>query len=240
MNEPASLRPFFKYFGSKWRTIARYPAPRHHLLIEPFAGSASYATRFPWSQVRLYDTDPYICGVWDYLIKVSPAEVRALPLAFEHVREIDGPQEARWLVGYWLHAGQKPAERPTGWMINKKHKDTGLRWGARTRERIASQVDQIRHWRVFNKSYHACPDALATWFVDPPYQNPGTGSSYVCKFQDYPALAEWCRARRGQVIACEQAGADWLPFRPLGSFCSLNSRPGDNRTAEVVWTNSPG
>ena len=37
-------------------------------------------------------------------------------------------------------------------------------------------------------------------------------------------FGEWCRARQGQVIACENVGATWLPFEPLGSFKSSKGR----------------
>jgi len=41
------LRPFWRYYGGKWRAAPRYPAPRHDLIIEPFAGAAGYAMRYP-------------------------------------------------------------------------------------------------------------------------------------------------------------------------------------------------
>ena len=72
------MRPFFSFFGSKWRVANYYPAPKHTIIIEPFAGSAGYSLRYPNHQVRLYDADPIICGVWDYLIHVSPEKVPCL------------------------------------------------------------------------------------------------------------------------------------------------------------------
>jgi hypothetical protein len=32
------LRPFWRYYGGKWRAAPRYPAPRYDTIIEPFAG----------------------------------------------------------------------------------------------------------------------------------------------------------------------------------------------------------
>jgi len=34
------LRPFWCYFGGKWRAAPHYPAPMHPTIVEPFAGAA--------------------------------------------------------------------------------------------------------------------------------------------------------------------------------------------------------
>lgn len=52
---PVRLRPFFSYFGGKWRDTPRLPAPKHPTIIEPFAGSAGYA-------LRHYTRDVVLCG----------------------------------------------------------------------------------------------------------------------------------------------------------------------------------
>jgi hypothetical protein len=48
---------------------------------------------------------------------------------------------------------------------------------------------------------------------------------------DYPVLGAWCKDRQGQVIVCEGADADWLPFEPLADVTAY----GGKRSAEVVW-----
>ncbi len=53
----------------------------------------------------------------------------------------------------------------------------------------------------------------ATWFVDPPYQN--MGKLYKENKIDYQELGTYCRERLGQVMVCENEGADWLPFEKL-------------------------
>ena len=40
-----ALLPFWAYYGGKWRSAPRYPAPVHGRIIEPFAGAAGYAMR---------------------------------------------------------------------------------------------------------------------------------------------------------------------------------------------------
>jgi hypothetical protein len=68
-------------------------------------------------------------------------------------------------------------------------------------------------------SYEDAPDVEATWFIDPPYQH-ANRRGYLCKGIDYARLSDWCRSRRGQVIVCEQEGADWLPFKPLADVAT--------------------
>ena len=112
----------------------------------------------------------------------------------------------------------------------------GSFWGERVRETIASQVDAIRHWQIHNCSYVECPVSYkATWFVDPPYQQAGKYYRFGSDLIDFESLAIWCRSRPGQVIVCENAGADWLPFRDLADVKTTRA---DRRSKEVYWLNS--
>lgn len=164
----SKLRPFFSYYGGKWRDTPRlYPAPAHETIVEPFAGSAGYSVRYAHHKVILCDLDPYIAAVWRYLIRTSAQEILELPdiEVGETTDDLDVCQEARWLIGYWLNsATTHPCKRPSAWMRAGDH--AGSFWGARVRERIASQVDKIRHWNVIECSYQECPvRGVATWFV---------------------------------------------------------------------------
>lgn len=105
------------------------------------------------------------------------------------------------------------------------------------RERIASQVCHIRHWKIVNASYEEAPDAEATWFIDPPYCA-GPGACYKHRIEDYSDLAEWCIARRGQVIVCEAEHARWLPFQPFGRIKATDGCNRKGFSNEVIWTNS--
>src|ERR1039458_2754616 len=147
------MSPFFSFFGSKWRVARHYSTPTHPTIIEPFAGSAGYSLRYPEHQVRLYDADPIICGVWHYLIHVRPEKIRRLPLVFGHVDELDLCQEAKWLIGFWLNKGcVGPSKSPSQWMRDYQARQPGCTyWSAAVVERIATQVGSIRHWTI-NKS----------------------------------------------------------------------------------------
>jgi hypothetical protein len=48
------LRPFFGYYGGKWRdAVKHYPPPEHTRIVEPFAASAGYSLRYPDRKVIL-------------------------------------------------------------------------------------------------------------------------------------------------------------------------------------------
>lgn len=227
------MRPFFCYYGGKWRSAPRYPAPRHGLIVEPFAGAAGYATRHHSRRVMLVDADETIAGLWAYLIAVRASEIRSLPIDVDHIDSLNVAEEARWLIGFWLNKGaSSPRKRPSAWMRAGRHVNSF--WGASVRDRIAWQVEQIRHWSVVNGSYAwDVANHEATWFIDPPYVN--AGRHYRCANVDYSHLAGWCRTRNGQVIVCENEGADWLPFQPLGAVKATSGRKRSGYSAEAVW-----
>jgi len=233
------LRPFFGYYGGKWRdAIKHYPPPQHGTIVEPFAGSAGFSLRYPNRRVILCERDPVLVAVWKFLIEATAAEIRSIkdvPLDGT-VDDLKVSQEARWLVGFWMNRGaSRPRKSPSKWMRDGIR--PGSFWGNRVRETIASQGDAIRHWEITDCSYEDCPyEGPATWFVDPPYQKAGTHYHYGSKGIDYGHLAAWCRSREGQVIVCENDGADWLPFQPLADV--KTTRRG-RRSKEVIWSNPP-
>ncbi len=235
-----NLKPFFCFYGGKWRAAPKYPPPVHDLIIEPFAGAAGYSTRYADRKIVLLEKDPTIAALWRYLIHVTPEEILSLPLmsADQTVDDLNIPPEARSLIGFWLNKGAaSPCLRPSSWMRS------GIRpasfWGQTIRTRIASQVDRIKHWRVIEGSYvdAGSPSYEATWYVDPPYQRQGT--HYRCSSDeiDFQHLGSWCRNLRGQVMVCEQAGAAWLPFITFATIKANESKHGKGICSEVLWQN---
>lgn len=218
------MRPFFPYFGSKWRMARHYPAPSGDTVVEPFAGGAGYACFHDVPRAILVDKDPVIAGVWSYLIAVSPAEIMALPdlpAVGDCVDDHAIPQEAKWLIGFWLNRGSaSPKKSRTAYSARSDRSQ--LNWGPGAKQRIASQIPLISGWQIVHGGYEDCTDVEATWFIDPPYGD--KGRYYRVPFNGFIELGNWCRRRRGLVIACEGPDATWLPFRPLGSFKSTRGR----------------
>jgi len=243
----ARVKPFFSYYGGKWRAARFYPAPLPgQPVIEPFAGSAGYSTWHEPERAILIEAFEPVVGVWRYLISAPESEILALPdlEPRQMISDLKVPQEARWLMGFWVHRGTtRPGNKVTsfadlskidGW----KH-DGQVTWNAAARERIASQQHKIRLWEARLGDYSTAPETSATWFIDPPYQQ--VARKYAVKFADYGQLAGFCRERTGLVIVCEQSGADWMPFTQLGSFTATwGAQKPTSRVEEVVWTNSIG
>lgn len=235
MTKQKILRPFFSFYGGKWRATKRfYPEPLFDTVVEPFAGSAGYSVRNYTKNIVLCDADPTIAGIWDYLIRVSPNEILEIPdVDLEgEVDDLHLIPEAAALVGFWLaRTSTIPRSTPSGWM--KKGKWPGSFWGDRVRNTIASQVDLIRHWKIYNVDYASCPvTCKSTWFVDPPYQVQGQSYRFGSRSIDYAHLGQWCKDRPGQVIACESQGAIWLPFAPVGTVSTTSKK---TRSEEAVW-----
>jgi hypothetical protein len=146
--------------------------------------------------------------------------------------------EAKALIGFWLNKGTvQPSKSPSKWMRDYQARQPGCTyWSSAVVERIASQVDHIRHWTIEQASFMDIPDhGPATWFIDPPYEV--AGRAYKFHEVNYPALKEWCRSRIGQTIVCENEGAAWLPFRPFRTIKGLEGKRGGKKSVEVIWTN---
>src|SRR5882672_3716631 len=101
------LRPFFPYYGSKYKSSRLHPKPYHDTIVEPFAGSACYSLFYYHHNVILNDLSEEICGIWSYLINVTEEEFRSLPDRINHIDELIGqPQEIKWLIGEWFGVGK--------------------------------------------------------------------------------------------------------------------------------------
>lgn len=250
--------PLFKYFGSKFRSSIHYPPPKYNTIIEPFAGSAGYSLRYREKKCILVDIDYEIIGLWNWLITADPAEIIAMPVTNlvtgQDIRMLGLSDGAAELMRRWQRTGHC-----SSWTVSNittgenkwcsRHGkgqsagNTGM-WHRNTRDYIAHAVTEIRHWHAIWEDYRML-DGLAfnpaTWFIDPPYQNIKYASYKHNRSQiNYTKLANWCKSLPGQVIVCEQEGANWLPFRPC---CEVSGMRGKMRgiagatSKEVVWTN---
>lgn len=226
------LRQFFSYFGGKLRNGPRYPEPTCDKIIEPFAGGAGYSHLYYDRDVSLYDVNPVVVAVWEYLINARERDILSLPILRqgEDITSFTQLSEGeRYFIGFWLaRASATPRKRLTSWSMRYPNR----LWGEHIRATIAGQVELINHWSVRCISYNGIPNETATWFVDPPYVK--AGGFYPCHDVDYQALATWCRNLPGQAIVCEAEGASWLPFRPLYEHKGIQRAV----RREVVWLSS--
>lgn len=233
------LRPFFSYFGAKWRLSARMPRPAYDVIVEPFAGSAGYSLRYGGGKkVILRDLDPVIVGVWRYLICADPRRIAMLPdiPAGATVDDFDLLPAEKHLIGFWLNKGTvKPVKGPSKWARSETRPDAANYWGRGARKRIISQLPAITSWRVSLGSYTDAENREATWHVDPPYINKGRAYAHGAGAINFPHLADWCRERQGQVMVCEQEGADWLPFSFLREAKGNVSAGTQKYSREVLW-----
>lgn len=233
------LRPFWPYFGAKHSSANHYPAPRYRRIVEPLAGSAGFSSRYWRREIVLCDRDPVIAGLWRWLIDASPSDVLDLPdvQPGQCIADLGLPPAAAALVGFWQGRGiarPRLSGSRSDWATTEEYADQF--WGEAVRQRIAGQLAMIRHWQIIEGDYRAVNGlGPATWFVDAPYRKrAGNRYRFGADAIDYTHLADWCRALPGQVIVCEGAGADWLPFRDLGvAFTRMTTR---ERAGEMVWT----
>lgn len=227
------LKQFFSYFGSKARAAKLYPAPEFEIIVEPFAGSAGYSCLFPELEIRLFDIDPVIVGIWDFLTRATAQDIRSLPLSDLEVSKLSKPE--RDFIGFWWRrGGAVPSNSPVPWMKSGNHPHSF--WSEQTRERIAGQVHRVNHWKCSLANFSDVPKVTATWFIDPPYQAQGTRYRYGSKRINYQKLGTWAKALPGQVIACEASGAEWLPFRPLYLMNTVKYRKTQRLIQEMVFT----
>lgn len=132
------------------------------------------------------------------------------------------------LIGFSINGGSASPKKTASTKGN-----FGSGW-AKTQKNIAANLHKIRHWDIRCgeytdiESYHDNSKG-ATWFIDPPYQD--KGKYYRHNKIDFPHLANWCKERAGQVLVCENMGADWLPFQPLKELYGQKNK----LTYEAIW-----
>ena len=227
------LPPVMSLYGSKWRLAPKYPPPLYDTIIEPFAGAAGYSLLHYKRNVILVERDPKIAGVWHYLLNVSAKELGALRCNIQHVDELGAvPQEARWLVGFWMgKANSTPRVQSGNWAV--KYSKESYFWDERTKQRLLYSLPKIHHWKLIQGNFTNSPKMPATWFVDPPYQRAGVRYKFGSNLLDFVKLGEWCKELPGQVMVCENMGATWLPFEIFESAY----RGVRKHSIEAIWCN---
>lgn len=232
--------PLFKWFGSKWLSSKKLPAPLHDQIVEPFAGGAGYSLRHAEHQVLICERDPHIYTLWCWLTRgATEALIREIPLGVPEGTDIRtlGLQEGQQLL---LKSWQRTNNVGSCWTISPWGNKPG-QWTANTRARVASEFGAVAHWQVRDDGLLALQEPQeACWFIDPPYLY---NYAYRQPPLDYTALATLIRNQLGQRIVCEavdpKTGAvpDWLPFREFGSRVTSRRKAENNHhSKELLWT----
>lgn len=225
------LNQFFSYFGSKVSRAKYYPAPKYETIVEPFAGCAGYSCLYPHLEIKLFDLNPKIVQIWKYLIGATKQDILSLPVEPNDCKNITGVEKL--FIGFWYGRSLvHPNKHLNKWGGSNKYIYSF--WSKQVRQRIANQVDKIKHWTVENLSYEEIYFEKVTYFIDPPYQFQGNRYPYGSKYINYNQLAKWVMSLKGQKIVCEQEGANWLPFKPL----YLNNTVTNKQNMEMIFTSS--
>jgi len=224
----------FSYYGSKNKIAKLYPLPKYDLIIEPFAGAAWYSVLHRNKNVLLNEKYEVIYSIWNWLINEASSELILKHKDFfvgQDISQIDLDKAHKDLIGFCINRGSiAPKSIVQKWSCQVTSNPNWASTTSFSLERIAKLLPEIKHWKAQFGDYKNLPDIEATWFIDPPYQF--GGEHYSVNGIDYSELAEWCKARKGQVIVCENTKADWLPFTALAEIQGQRSK-----TVEAVWSN---
>lgn len=215
----------WSYYGRKRKIIKKYPEPKNSIIVEPFAGTASYAYQYWDRDVILVEIYDVVIRIWRYLQKASSNDILSLP-DFDDGELITSKckylcDEERWLIGFSVNQGSQRPKHTAGRM--------NFNYWSRDKIRIANDLYKIRHWNFVLGDYKCLGNIYATWFIDAPYQ---FQNRYVHNSVNYSELSKWCRSRNGQVIVCENSLADWMRFVPLVELHGQRTK-----TLEMIWTN---
>ena len=225
------MRQVFSYYGSKSKRAHLYPQATNGLVIEPFAGSASYSVQLmPNDNLSFWfnDLNKDTCEVWKYLTSSPcletirafiPDTMRRGTSITDHICNAQDKTGLKCPYGLevYLRAATNRGTLGTGYF------DAVTYWCAEEWPTIyrklvwAIERLSLADIEVTGKSYTDLPNPPAVWFVDPPYNNLA-GFRYVENNIDYSHLADWCLSRDGIVIVCEQMTATWLPFKPMKTY----------------------
>ena len=77
-------------------------------------------------------------------------------------------------------------------------------------------------------------DRVSRWRGGGVVETRPVGDRYRCNTRgiDFAELGAWCQSLPGQVIACENVGATWLPFRP---FIAAKGNVARGVSHEAIW-----
>jgi 16S rRNA G966 N2-methylase RsmD len=225
------FKTLFSYYGSKAKIAAKYPKPKHGVIVEPFAGAANYSFTNFENDVFLVDLHNDIIKVWQFLINASEKDILGLPKFYAglDLRTLGLSQGEKLFCGFWANRGAASSRN----IVSKYAvgNTNGEMYFEYIKQFVAENLYRIRHFQIKQGCYQQLDPECnykATWFIDPPYQN--GGQHYVHNQIDYEQLKIWIEKRTGFIIVCENDTATWLQGKPL--FVTVGAR---KLTKEIIW-----
>ncbi len=232
----------FSFYGAKSKILAFYPSPKHDMIIEPFAGGASYSLRHgAGREVWINDLDPKVFAMWTFIRDDLPAWLDRIPARVAVGERVSGllHEMPLGLVSLLQSEANQGTQGAKG--VHDQVTSMGAKCWPRIKDKLAWAHERCQGWIITNLAYnyiHAeavgARAGAATWFIDPPYDNTA-GRRYRQQVVDYNALRDFCLTRRGQVIVCENMGAGWLPFQPVVNRRGIRSRYQKSTAQEGIW-----
>ena len=229
------MKPVFKYFGSKNTAAKRYPAPRHSVVLEPFAGGLGYSLHHFDCIDRIYARDIGKCQeLLRAISEITCEEISSIPLGLPvgvDIRLLGADLGFGWRAQLLLRSWQ----RTNGWCWSTSAWcNLPGQWTATTKARLLVDIPKLQRKLVVVDDLPAFASREdVTWFIDPPYQY---NYAYGVKDFDYEKLAEDVLTYRGQVIAVEGEGKhgerpSYLPF--VSAFSTQQTMARGRHTGKV-------
>lgn len=206
------INPLMKWYGTKFMSSRHYPAPLPDLpIIEPFAGSAGYSCRYHEHDVILYDINPVLTELWQWILNEATSEsILAIPVGLPvgtDITTLGLSRGQQLLLKHWQRTNNVGPCMTTSPWGHKSGQFTNS-----CRERLSKQIPLVKHWKFQEPDW----SIRGTWMIDPPYKY---NYQYGVKDFDYDKLVDnISRIPQGSlVIACEAVAKtgeipDYLPF----------------------------
>lgn len=232
--------PMLKWFGSKWSATKRgnYPDPLPGLpIFEPYAGGAGYSLNHCDHPVVIWEDDPHLSELWQWLITEATSElVMAIPVGVPEgtpIQDLRLSKGQALLLKHW----QRTNNVGNCWTVSKWGHLPG-QWNVHTQERVAREVECIKHWKFLPIDY----TRRGTYYFDPPYQY-----NYRYRFKeafDYLQMVSNISliSKGSRVIVCEaicpKTGAipTYLPFSASHQQVTSRRKQSQNHhSKELIW-----
>src|SRR5262249_55726044 len=153
------------FYGGKRRLARFYPPPQHRVVVEPFAGSASYSVTHlvPVKGVRaidraiLIEKDSRVCELWERLLAMDVSKLLEQPIPKAGDRTSD--------FLYMTSACSNRIARTTEMTVTTRMPVVLKRMFRQMAAVLPHVKDRVE---IIQGDYTEAPDIEATWFIDPP------------------------------------------------------------------------